>query len=175
MIVERFFNHFRGYGGNGKIIIDKCCKMYSGSLFRRRKGVLSYGIFVMSDRMKRAVELHENGANCCQAVLAVFAEKYGLSSNDARRLARGFGGGMRRGEVCGAASGAVMALGLASGEDGEDSEARKSCENRTREFMQWFEKRNGSVLCRELLRAAGGKICPVLVAGVVERLEEMGV
>lgn len=129
----------------------------------------------MAGEVERAEELYAGGANCCQAVVIAFCERYGLSENDAGRLARGFGGGLRRGEVCGVASGAVMVLGLAAGPDGLDGPSRKACGERVKEFMQWFEATNGSLLCRELVKAAGGKICTRLIAGAAAKLREMGI
>ena len=50
--------------------------------------------------------------NCCQSVLIPFAEEAGLDREAAYRLALLFGAGMKRGSVCGAITGGLMALGL---------------------------------------------------------------
>ena len=55
------------------------------------------------DRVEKAKELFLKGFNCCQAVFAAFADKYGISEELALRLSGAFGagfGGLR--EVCGA-------------------------------------------------------------------------
>lgn len=52
---------------------------------------------------------------------------------------------MRRGEVCGAVTGALMALGLEYG----DENNRKS--TKSLEFMKAFREQYGSLLCKELL------------------------
>ena len=51
--------------------------------------------------------------NCAQSVLATFAPEIGLTEEEAFRLGGPFGAGMHRGSVCGALTGALMALGLA--------------------------------------------------------------
>lgn len=60
------------------------------------------------DYTKRAQALRdvkERHYNCCQAALLPFAEEQGLDHEDICRLAAQFGAGMRRGSVCGAATG----------------------------------------------------------------------
>ena len=52
-------------------------------------------------------ELKKLGCNCAQATLVVMGDVTGLSDAQACRTACGFGGGMRAGELCGAATGAV--------------------------------------------------------------------
>ena len=66
---------------------------------------------------EKATELHESGCNCCQAVLGACCEKWNMDPDTAYRLGAFFGGGMRRGEVCGAVTGALMALGLEYGDE----------------------------------------------------------
>ena len=46
--------------------------------------------------------------NCCQSVLAAFAEDMGLTEEQAYNLGANFGSGMRCGAVCGALTGALM-------------------------------------------------------------------
>jgi len=54
--------------------------------------------------------------NCSQSVFSAFAEQLGMDQETALKLASPFGGGVaRRGEICGAVSGALLALGLARG------------------------------------------------------------
>ena len=61
-----------------------------------------------------AIAYHDNGFNCAQSVLAALQEETGLDESTAKRVAAGFGGGVRCGEICGSISGAVMAFGLAA-------------------------------------------------------------
>lgn len=90
--------------------------------------------------------------HCSQAVLAAFAEELGLTEEQALKLGGCFGGGMCKGEVCGACTGALMALGLKFGQsDIEDWESRKRTNDITVEFLDLFKKENGSYMCRDLL------------------------
>lgn len=129
----------------------------------------------MSEKRDKAVELHSRGCNCAQAVLGVFCEKYGMDFETALRVAGGMGGGFRSGEICGAASGAALAIGLKHGASApEDQEQKKICGGKTAEFVKEFRERHGAVQCRELLKAAGNKICNTLIGDAVDMLEEKG-
>lgn len=106
---------------------------------------------------EKATELHERGCNCCQAVLGACCEKFQMDPETAYRLGAFLGGGMRRGEVCGAVTGALMALGLQYG-DQDNRKCMKSLE-----FLKTFQKEYGTILCKELLPEDGKKkkeLCP---------------
>ncbi len=66
-----------------------------------------------SPRVKKAMEYRNSAAapNCAQTVLVAFADKTGLTEEQAHAISANFGGGMRTGSVCGAVTGAIMALG----------------------------------------------------------------
>lgn len=90
--------------------------------------------------------------NCAQAVFAAFAPELGLSEKEALKIGGCFGSGMRKGEVCGACTGALMALGLKFGQcDVADTESKQNTNNKTVEFLETFKKENGSYICNELL------------------------
>lgn len=130
----------------------------------------------MTENQEKALALRADGCNCCQAVIAAMGERYGLSREDCMRVGAAFGGGMRRGEVCGAVSGALMVLGLRHGASAPDEQnKKKEADAKTIDYMKTFEQRFGSYLCRELIKANGKKICEQAVAGAVGVLEEMGV
>ena len=65
-------------------------------------------------RADRAVELFREGKGCAQAVLLAWSPDFGLDDETALRLAAPFGSGMRLGGTCGALTGALMVLGLAT-------------------------------------------------------------
>ncbi len=67
------------------------------------------------DEVSKAVELFRSGFMCSQAVFAAFSEKFGVSGGQALRIGACFGSGLNKGDVCGACTGALMALGLAYG------------------------------------------------------------
>jgi len=145
----------------------------------------------MSVWAERALDLFgKTGFNCAQSVVAVFAEKYGLDEKTALKLASGFGGGVRTGDVCGAVSGGVMAIGLAYGQsEKSDMKAKIDCYDRASDFIKQFRAANGSHICRDLLGCDVGTpegkayfnehdlmktVCTKMVASAVEILEKLG-
>jgi C_GCAxxG_C_C family probable redox protein len=76
-----------------------------------------------------------------------------MDKNQALSVAVGFGGGMgRKGEVCGAVSGAITALGLASNFKEEDGRPKiNEVYAKVYRFIDEFTKANGTVQCRDLL------------------------
>ena len=78
-------------------------------------------------------------------MFAAFSEDLGLSKEQALKIGACFGSGMRKAEVCGACTGALMVLGLKYGESKQKSD--EVCDK----FMDEFKKENGSYICRDLL------------------------
>jgi C_GCAxxG_C_C family probable redox protein len=106
-----------------------------------------------NDSTRRALELFSMHYNCAQSVFAACASKAALPEEQCLALAAAFGGGIaRQGQVCGALTGALMALGeAASAELANDPFAgREILYKRAQEFTQAFRKAHGSILCREL-------------------------
>ena len=101
----------------------------------------------------QAVERFCDGCNCSQAVLTVYAERYGLDQTLAMRIATGLGGGVgRMGSVCGTLTGAALVLGLAHGpSNSEGRNAKEATYSATRQLQERFIERHGSHQCRELL------------------------
>ena len=136
------------------------------------------------DKKQSAVETFHNNFHCSQSVFAVFAEELGLDRETALKIAGCFGGGMRCGEVCGAVTGALMAIGLKYGHcKPEDSAAKADADQKACLFMEQFKQKNKSILCRELLghdlslpeqrKAAAEQglfatVCPKLVEDAVD-------
>lgn len=133
-------------------------------------------------RIDEAVQLFEGSYLCSQAVLTVFSEELGLSKENAFKIGACFGSGMRQGEVCGACTGALMALGLKYGEN------KPKCDEVSDKFFEEFKKENGSFICRDLLECdistpEGVKqaldnnlfreVCPKMVASAVEITEKI--
>ena len=133
---------------------------------------------------EKAVLYSEHGELCSQAVLAAYAEEYGLTEEQALKLGTCLGAGMRKGEVCGACTGALMVLGLMH----DDPKNRKAANENTGRFLNNFQNANGSYLCNDLLgcdiRTPEGiqyardhhlftEFCLKMVASAVEILEEI--
>ena len=107
------------------------------------------------ERCRKAKEYHDKGFNCAQSVLEAFRDKVGLTEDQCRGLATGLGGGFRCGSICGAASGAVLVLGLLHPHATENDPARKAYTAKlTKEFLRRFAERFQNLLdCRDLLQA----------------------
>lgn len=102
--------------------------------------------------IEKATELFGKKFHCSQAVFAAFADELGITEQQALKIGACFGSGMRKGEVCGACTGALMALGLKYGQCcEEDLDSRLKTNEVTDRFMAEFKKENGSFICRELL------------------------
>ncbi len=98
-------------------------------------------------------ETFKGGFNCSQSVFSSFAEDFGMDRETALKVAGCFGGGMgRMGEVCGALTGALMALGLKLSAGGrETDETKVRMYGYVRELAGRFRERHGAICCRELL------------------------
>ena len=91
--------------------------------------------------------------NCAQSVLAAYSNDFALEKNRALQTAVGFGGGMgRHQDVCGAISGAIIALGLASEFKEEDRRPKiNEVYEKVYKYINEFEARFGAIKCLELL------------------------
>ena len=144
----------------------------------------------MQTKQDSAVELFNSGFNCAQSVFAVFCEKYGMNKETALKTASGLGSGFRSGEICGAASGAVLVIGLKYGQYiTGDKDSKLNCNKKTEEFLSDFRMKNRSCVCREILGCdistpEGRKqaqdmnlfktVCVDMVKSAVSILEESG-
>ena len=82
--------------------------------------------------------------NCAQTILRVYAAELGLSEEQAAAIAANFGGGMKRGSVCGAVTAALMVLGAAGITDAAS----------VQQFQTAFaQKHDGMLCCADLLKA----------------------
>ena len=106
----------------------------------------------MTAHEEKAKQLFMEGYNCAQAVFIAFAEDR-MDRQTAAALASSFGGGMGGlREVCGALSGAFLALGLLEGSyDPNDRGAKTDRYAAVRAVAERFREENGTIICRELL------------------------
>lgn len=140
------------------------------------------------NHIEKAEELFNQKFHCSQAVLAAFATELGITEELALKLGACFGGGMCKGEVCGACTGALMALGLKFGQTKIGDTATKwKANDITVEYLEKFRDINGSYICKDLLgcdlATAEGKVyakknnlfsefCPKMVASAVKIAED---
>ena len=106
----------------------------------------------MQSKSKRAEELYLEGFNCAQSVLAAFSEEYDLETEAALMLSSPLGGGCGLAEICGAALGGAMVVGLKHGHHiADDTGTNMNCRAKRGQFIDEFKKLNGAITCRELL------------------------
>lgn len=138
---------------------------------------------------EKAVEYFSQKLHCSQAVLAAFADECGISFEQAVKLGSCFGSGMRKGEVCGAVTGALMVIGLLFGQkNAADTDGRQVSNQMNDKMMNRFKEKCGSYLCNDLLKCdistpEGVKyakdnnlftdFCPKMVEAAVEVVEEI--
>jgi C_GCAxxG_C_C family probable redox protein len=81
-----------------------------------------------------------------------FKEYFGIQDSLIPKLASGFGGGIgRKGSLCGAFTGSIMAIGMKMGRtDHTDREALSKTYDKCSHFWEKFEEEFGSNICYNL-------------------------
>ena len=100
----------------------------------------------------RATEHMANGYVCSESVLLATCEAFGIEVDKKiiPRIAHAFAGGVgNTGTICGAAAGAIMAIGLIKGR-GETMEQMMSVLGLAADFRKRFEAEKETINCREL-------------------------
>ena len=101
--------------------------------------------------------MNEMKASCSQAIFATFGPYMGseeVSVETCMKIASAFGGGINlTGNVCGALTGALMAIGL---EFGDGSPMNPKVAEISTRLLEEFKAINGSILCRDLIQYDGG-------------------
>lgn len=107
----------------------------------------------MKSKGDLAKDFFLQGYNCSQAVVLAFLDELNMKEEDIIKISSSFGGGMGRlREVCGTVSGMFIVAGALYGyNDPEDFEAKKEHYERIQYLAGQFKKKNGSIVCRELL------------------------
>jgi len=144
----------------------------------------------LSNASNKARKYFSSGYNCAQSVFRALLEEKGIFFDEAPILAAGFGGGIsRRGEMCGAVTGAIMALGIIHGQQIKDPHEHKIITyNSVNEFIKKFNQIHNTVICNELIgfdisdseaREKGNEegffdtICPNFIESAINIILEM--
>lgn len=101
---------------------------------------------------KSAKDYFLEGLNCSESTLLGISESLDKKCEFIPQIASGFGAGFgRHGEVCGAISGSVMALGLVYGrKDPKDTGTKEKIYEIVDEYLKKFKEKYGTLSCREL-------------------------
>lgn len=105
-------------------------------------------------RIQHAKQLFANGYNCAQAVVAAYADLYGLTQEQALLISASFGGGIGRMRLtCGAACGMFILAGLQTATtDPKNTAAKKHNYDVVQQLARQFQNQNGSLTCSQLLK-----------------------
>lgn len=143
------------------------------------------------NHMKLFSQFNGCGFSCSQMVFATLSEELGINLEQALKLATGFGAGIAyQDDICGAVSGAIMAIGL---KHGNDETSQVDFSNKalflTRELIQRIKAKHGSYKCKDLTGidhtnleegmklykelGIAGKICRPIVIECIEIVEEI--
>lgn len=108
----------------------------------------------ITDRTYQAVEYFKEGYNCSQSVSMAYADKYDLDLEAIKKLAAPFGGGMGRlREVCGAATGMFLILGMEHpATDPNDKKTKTENYAAVQRTAFAFKEKLGSYICADLLK-----------------------
>lgn len=106
----------------------------------------------MSEAAKKALENHDKGYNCAQAVACAFCEKLGRDEKQVFEMMEAFGLGMgNMNATCGAVSAMAAVVGMDLSDGNLDNpKTKKDCYRAVRKLTEAFAEKNGSLVCREL-------------------------
>ena len=105
------------------------------------------------NRYEKAFDYHKRGFNCCQSVIAAFADEIGMTEQECFDLGGGFGGGAGTGELCGAIVGGIMVLGKLTPVDPADPVgSKKRTQAKGKKLQAEFEFRFRHLRCEDLLK-----------------------
>jgi C_GCAxxG_C_C family probable redox protein len=106
---------------------------------------------MLEEVCKKSGELFASGYCCSESVLMAVAEDKGIQSDLIPKIATGFCGGIAHTRnICGAVSGAIIALGMMLGRD-KPEDPREELNAAIHKLLGEFEGKYGSSNCFELL------------------------
>jgi len=101
----------------------------------------------------RATDIMKQGHGCSESVLLAVSQEFGIESEVIPKIASCFAGGIgNSGSVCGAVTGAVMAIGLIANE-GTTMEDYLNKMSMVQDFRRRFEQEMETIYCHELTGA----------------------
>jgi C_GCAxxG_C_C family probable redox protein len=115
--------------------------------------IVNQSIGIMIDEsIKLAKNLFSGKYNCSQSSMKAILVALNLDFGQTFHLAAGMGAGIaHEGNVCGAVSGAILALGVIEGTRQEDTLGQKEAAYASgEEFVRRFKKKHDTILCDQL-------------------------
>ena len=126
-------------------------------------------------KLDLAMDFHQQGYNCAQAVTLPFCEEMGLDAAVVKQAMEGFGAGMGgRTQTCGALSGAIFVAGMLSASP-TDPATKMSTYGVCAKMSGDFVAHCGSGVCEVIKGLNGGKMlcsCNACIACGVKLAED---
>ncbi len=107
---------------------------------------------MIDDAIARARRYFSGNNNCAQSVMKAVLSEKNMDFSQVLSLTAGFGGGVaHEGNVCGAVSGAIAALGVLNSKKFTDVvEHKEATYALAEELIRRFKDTHGSILCNDL-------------------------
>lgn len=136
------------------------------------------GVNKMESRVEKTIELHGKGYNCAQAVACAYCDLVGIEEETMFKMTEGMGLGMGGMEgTCGAITGACILAGVKNSTGNLDyPNSKVNTYKLSREIVESFKVKNGSVVCKDLKGVQSGKMlrscsgCIMDAANLVEKI-----
>ena len=110
------------------------------------------------NKLELAMNYHDRGHNCAQAVALSFCEEMGLDEATVKRATEGFGAGMGgRTQTCGALSGAVFVAGMLKA-DPANPASKMDTYRVCAKLSEQFVAHCGSGVCEVIKGMTGGEV-----------------
>lgn len=138
-------------------------------MFWLKKSGLSRESQNVAENCKNVAEgLYRSGQHhCAEAVMETIRRQYSPQSPESLVGAvSGFGGGSSSGCICGAVSGATVAIGLVLND-------KKQTTQMTKELHTWFKEKYGVTCCKIIRKENPKGVCPLLTGEVAGKVAEM--
>ena len=127
-------------------------------------------------KYEMAMDFHNQGYNCAQAVALPFCEEMGLDAALVKKATEGFGAGMGgRTQTCGALSGAVFVAGMLHA-DAANPTSKMNTYKVCAKMSEQFVTHCGSGVCEVIKGLKSGPLlcsCNECIAYGVKLVEEM--
>ena len=128
------------------------------------------------NKLDLAMDYHNQGYNCAQAVALPFCEEMGMDAALVKKATEGFGAGMGgRTQTCGALSGAVFVAGMLNA-DATDPTSKMNTYKVCAKMSEQFVTHCGSGVCEVIKGLKSGPLlcsCNECIAYGVKLVEEM--
>jgi len=129
---------------------------------------------INQETSQKATQYFTKGYNCCESVFHACCEELDVSlSEESKKIATAFGGGLGQGCTCGALAGGTMVIGLLKGRLDPLVEAKEPACDLAKVFGGKFKEAFGSHCCSALKKENNREVCKNYVGRAVEILGEI--